>query len=100
MCEEIAVCVIFLSLCLNFTGMCGLDNTEQQHLHTCQRSMAGANSQPCQENGDLIMRMRGSGKPDTWAGCIQSQYRLVYISMILFVSNSFDPRVAPSQISV
>ena len=33
--------------------MCGLDNTEQ-HLHTCQRSIAGANSQPCPENGDLI----------------------------------------------
>ena len=39
-------------------AMCGLDNTRQQHLHTCHRSIqqynTGANSQPCQENRDLI----------------------------------------------
>ena len=68
--------------------MCGLDNTEQ-HLHTCHRSIAGANSQPCQENGDLITESERLW--ETWHMGQCSHNADSFISMILFVSNSFDP---------
>lgn len=64
MCEEITAVFLFASYFCLFVWisrvMCGLGNTEQ-HLHTCQRSIAGANSQPCQENGDLITTWEALG---------------------------------------
>ena len=76
-------------------AMCGLNNTRQQHLHTCHRSIqqynTGANSQPCQENRDLITAW------ELWESSHNAVARLFqwfYLSVIHLIL------VAPGWISV